>query len=59
MTLRERYGKPIPFAITNRNSYTGDWLARSYIGTLVWLRLVGAVAEYYNGIIVYGEGRFD
>jgi len=57
--MRERCGEPIPSEITNRNSYTGDWLARSYVGTLAWLRLVGAVAEYCDVVIVYGEGRFD
>ena len=34
-------------------------LARSLRMTIRRLRLVGAVAEYWDGIIVYGEGRFD
>lgn len=34
-------------------------LARSLRMTICRLRLVGAVAEYWDGIIVYGEGRFD
>ena len=34
-------------------------LARSLRMTICRLRLVGAVAEYWDGIVMYGEGRFD
>lgn len=34
-------------------------LARRLWMTICRLRLVGAVAEYYDDVIVYGEGRFD
>lgn len=34
-------------------------LARSLRVTIRRLRLVGAMAEYYDGIVMYGEGRFD
>lgn len=32
-------------------------LARSHVGTLAWLRLVGSVTECYGDIPMYGEGH--
>lgn len=54
MTMREKV------RVTNLvRNYPLVGLARSLRMTICRLRLVGAVAEYYDGMIMYGEGRFD